>query len=123
MYLFADNESSKFHKQTFWRIFGDIAINNIRENLNNCTICPKCGAKIPLWSKSHICPKNMQGFYVCRDCGKICERINSRQVRCTECQEQHRYDMRHISKAKSKEARKERGRQFTTFLQSHYREM
>ena len=121
-HLFAgDGATKQSHKQTFWRVFGDIAITNIRNNLKDCTICPECGAKIPSWATSHTCPKNIQGFYECIDCGKLCERINSRQQRCPECQEHHRYDLRHISRKRTKKEREERGRQFTSFLQSHYR--
>ena len=117
-----DGAQKQSHKQTFWRIFGDIAIRNIRNNLKDCRICEECGAKIPSWATTHICPKNTQGFYECIDCGKMCERVNSRQQRCAECQEHHRYDLRHITKKKTLQEREERGRQFTTFLRSHYKE-
>ena len=123
-HLFAgDGAAKQSHKQTFWRVFGDMAIANIRNNLKDCTICPECGAKIPSWATSHTCPKNVQGFYECIDCGKLCERTNSRQQRCSECQEHHRYDLRHISRKRSQEEREERGRQFTTFLQSRHKKM
>ena len=123
-HLFADEGSAKSsHKQTFWRIFGDIAIANLRKNLENCSVCMDCGAKIPVWSESHICPKNIQGFYECIDCGKICERTNSRQQRCPDCQEHHRYDLKHINRKKTKKEREERGKQFTTFLLSRSRKM
>lgn len=123
-YLFAgENLSKSSHKQTFWRIFGDIAIRNIRKNLENCTICPDCGAKIPEWATGHTCPKNVQGFYECIDCGKLCERINSRQIRCPECQEHRRHDQINESRKRAQKAREERGRQFTTFLQSRNRRM
>lgn len=119
-YLFTgENVAKGSHKQTFWRIFGDIAIANIRKNLENCSTCNVCGAKIPAWSKSHTCPKSSQGFYECIDCGKVCERTNSRQQRCPECQEHHRYNLRHVTRKKAIQEREERERQFTTFLQSH----
>jgi len=121
-HLFTGEEASKAsHKQTFWRIFGDIAVNNLKANLQNYTVCPDCEAKIPAWAKSHSCPKNTQGFYECIDCGKLCERINSRQQRCASCQEHHRYDLRHIRRKQTQEEKKERDRQFTTFLQYRYR--
>ena len=116
-----ENASKSARKQTFWRIFGDIAVRNIRNNLKDCTICSKCGAKIPSWSTGHTCPKNVQGFYECIDCGKLCERTNSRQQRCPECQEHHRHDIKRLSKKKSRKEREERGRQFTTFLQLRYK--
>lgn len=123
-YLFADDGATKSsHKQTFWRVFGDIAIRNIRENLESCTICSKCGAKIPAWSKSHTCPKSDQGFYVCCDCGKLCERTNSRQLRCPECQEHYRYDRKIINRKNSQKRREEREQQFTSFLQYRYKKM
>lgn len=119
-HLFADDGLAKpSHKQTFWRIFGDMAIENLKRNLENCTICSECGAKIPSWAVSHICPKDAQGFYVCIDCGKLCERINSRQQRCAECQEHHKHDLRKLNRQKTKREKEERGKQFTTFLQSH----
>ena len=123
-HLFAGEGANKSsHKQTFWRIFGDIAVENIRNNINNCTICQKCGARIPTWSATHICPKNNQGFYECKVCGKLCERTNSRQQRCPECQEHHRYDLRHNNRRRNNREREERGRQFTTFLQLRNKEM
>ena len=123
-HLFAGDSSSKqSHKQTFWRIFGDVAIANLKKNLANCTNCPDCGAKIPSWATSHTCSKNAQGFYECIDCGKLCERVNSRQQRCPECQEHHRYDLRHMSRMKSQREREEREARFTSFLQSRCKQM
>lgn len=113
-------EKSSF-KQTYWRIFGDIAIANIRKNLENCIVCERCGAKIPSWATTHNCPKNSQGFYVCVDCGKLCERINSRQCRCPECQDAHRVDMKELRRRKTREEKKEREKQLTSFLQYRYR--
>lgn len=73
------------HKQMFWRVFGQMALDNLRMNLSNCDTCDKCGMKIPSWAFDHQCVKNTRGFFVCLDCGKICERTNSRQYRCPEC--------------------------------------
>lgn len=122
--LFADEGASKSsHKQTFWKIFGDIAVRNIRANLATCTVCSKCGAKIPAWASSHTCPKNTQGFYECIDCGDICERTNSRQVRCTSCQEIYRNHQRHLNRLTKLQRREESRRTFTSFLQSQFKKM
>ena len=43
--------------------------------------------KIPAWSKGHICPKKASGFFECCDCGAWCERTNSKQCRCSSCQD------------------------------------
>ncbi len=121
-YLFTGDEMTKAaHKQTFWRIFGDIAIENLKKNLENCTICEECGAKIPSWAVSHICPKNSQGFYECIDCGKLCARVNSRQQRCQNCQEHHSHDARQIRRKLTKQDREERARKFTSFLEYRFR--
>ena len=87
-YLFAGEGMDKSaHKQMFWRVFGQIALKNLRENLASCDTCPDCGVKIPAWVDNHLCVANTKGFYACSDCGKICERTNSRQCRCEICQE------------------------------------
>lgn len=90
-YLFTgDNLNKSSHKQMYWRIFGNIALEKLKQNLYSCDICPDCGAKIPSWVNNHMCLKNTRGFFECIDCGKICERINSRQCRCETCQTEYR---------------------------------
>ena len=87
-YLFAGEGMNKsVHKQMFWRVFGQIALNNLRKNLSNCDTCQECGIKVPDWVANHNCIKNTKGFYECIDCGKLCERTNARQCRCEGCQE------------------------------------
>ena len=116
-YLFSgENVSKSTHKQTYWKIFGDIAIRNIQENLKSFKTCPLCGAKVPSWTKYHSCPKDTQGFYECNDCGKICRRKNARQCRCDQCQEDYRKEAKRISYYKTKQERKERDGLFTSFL-------
>lgn len=89
-YLFTgDNIDKSSHKQMFWRVFGDMAIKHIKENLQNYTVCDKCNAKIPAWAK-HTCSKDSSGFFACVDCGAICERTGPRQCRCDECSTKHR---------------------------------
>ena len=123
-HLFAgENITKPSHKQMFWKIFGKIALENLKNNLTNCTVCEICGAKIPAWTEHHTCLKNSNGFYECIDCGKMCERQNSRQCRCAECQSNHRMDMKHISRQKTKEERRERAEQFSTFLRSRSTKM
>ena len=90
-YLFAGEGMNKsVHKQMFWRVFGQIALSNLRKNLQNCDICPDCGIKIPDWVENHKCVKNTKGFYECIDCGVMCERINAKQCRCEFCQDVYR---------------------------------
>ena len=123
-FLFSDDGISKqAHKQTFWRIFGEKAVENLRENLEDYSVCSDCGMKIPHWCMTHVCQKNTQGFYECSDCGKMCVRTNSRQQRCSECQEHYRHDLKIIYRKKTQQEREERGKQFTTFLQSRSKKM
>ena len=73
-YLFAGDAASKSaYKQTFWKIFGDIALNNLRENLKDYKVCTNCKMKYPSWVKKHDCTKGQTGFPVCEDCGCIFE--------------------------------------------------
>lgn len=90
-YLFAGENANKVsHKQMFWKLFGEEAEKNIEENLKTYTICDKCGMKIPSWTNSHSCPRNATGFYECCDCGTWCERTNSREIRCADCNAEYR---------------------------------
>lgn len=96
-YLFGGegmNRSS--HKQMFWRVFGSIALEILKENLASCKVCPDCFMRYPKWVKEHACQKNTQGFFECVDCGTMQMRTNSRQCRCPECQEQYRVLQRSI---------------------------
>ena len=91
-YLFAGSNANKMaHKQMFWRVFGDIACEALQQNMQTYTICDKCGMKIPSWVNSHVCPKDVVGFFECCDCGAWCERTNSRQYRCASCQEEYQH--------------------------------
>ena len=86
-FLFAgDGMDKSVHKRMFWRVFGEIALKNIKENLKSADVCTDCGLRVPSWVRNHQCIKNQKGFYACIDCGKMCERINSRQWRCDDCQ-------------------------------------
>lgn len=90
-YLFAGEGMNKSaHKQMFWRVFGDIALENLKQNLANSDTCPDCGISVPSWVKNHQCIKNTKGFYECIDCGKMSERKSASQCRCEDCQEQYR---------------------------------
>lgn len=103
-YLFAGNNANKIaHKRMFWRVFGDIACKALEQNMQTYTVCEKCGMKIPAWGKSHICPKDVVGFFECCDCGAWCERTNSKQCRCASCQEEfHKFQNNLINKKKYK---------------------
>ena len=115
-YLFSpEHEAKVAHKQTFWRIFGNIAIETLKANLANCYTCPLCKAKVPSWVKDHVCITGGHGFYQCIDCGKLCERTNSRQCRCSGCQEDKRKAEQNESKRKR---RKEKAKEecYTSWL-------
>lgn len=74
-------------KQMFWRIFGSVAVENLRNNLQSYTICEKCGAKIPAWAQGkHICPTELKGLMACEVCGRVFVRTSAAQKRCKDCQ-------------------------------------
>ena len=90
-YLFAgENINKSAHKQMFWRIFGEIALDKLKYNLVSADTCPDCYMKVPSWVKNHICVKNTKGFFACTECGTICERKSASQYRCPYCQEVYR---------------------------------
>lgn len=106
-YLFAGEGANKAsHKQMFWRVFGNIALDALKYNIVSCDVCPECGMKIPSWVKNHTCIKNTRGFYQCVDCGAMCERINAKQCRCDMCQKN--YDMLQRSMRAKARRRKQR---------------
>ena len=94
-YLFTgENAGKQNHKQMFWRVFGDIAVNNLEKNIIACRECPDCGMSIPLWGRKHICGQEHRYSVVCQDCGRTVARTNSRQTRCPMCQEKHEKERR-----------------------------
>ena len=89
-YLFTgSNLDKQSHKQMFWRLFGNLAIENLENNLVACRICPKCGVSVPIWSK-HSCGEAQHKMMICNICGKTVPRTNSRQIRCQDCQKEYR---------------------------------
>ena len=84
----AEGKNKAAHKQMFWRVYGDIALRVLKNNLETSDVCNECGTRIPSWVTHHVCDKSSSGFLVCDDCGKLVERNNSRQCRCTACQEE-----------------------------------
>lgn len=118
-YLFAGEGMNKAsHKQMFWRVFGEIALRNLKHNLANCDTCPDCGMKVPNWVNNHNCVKNTKGFYACIDCGIMCERINSKQCRCDYCQDVYKATQRKARQRAKRELAKEYKEQRTTRLLS-----
>lgn len=110
-YLFAgENVDKAAHKQMFWRVYGDIALRCLKQNLISCDKCPDCKARVPAWDTNHTCIKTARGFFECEDCGKAFERTNSRQCRCEACQKKHReivrkdYDSRRYHRQKEEKA-------------------
>ena len=103
-FLFAQPNSGMQHKQMFWRLFGELAVEALTKNLEVAKHCEHCGAMLPIWTEQHDCEKTAMGFYECVDCGKWCERTNGRQCRCEACNEEHRklelMQYKHKSKAK-----------------------
>lgn len=90
-YLFAGSNFQKpVHKQMFWRVYGDIACDILRQNMQNYSECPSCGMKIPAWASVHDCTKVAAGFFACADCGKICRKTGPRQNRCEDCKTKQR---------------------------------
>ena len=113
-----DHLKSASHKRMFWRVFGEIALRNLKNNLEHYTVCKLCGAKIPSWADVHNCPKNTQGFYTCIDCGKQCNRTGPKQKRCDECQEKTKIKNNRKYAALRRQRRLEYEKQCITLLQS-----
>ena len=113
-----DAWKSRAHKKMYWRVFGEIAIENLEANLKNFHVCSYCGAKVPNWAKQHNCPKNDEGFFVCVDCGKQCQRTGSRQNRCDECQRNHRDEAKRLSASRRRERQKEYDEKCIGYLRS-----
>ena len=107
-YLFGgEGMNRSAHKQMFWKVFGEIALRNIKNNLLTCDTCPNCKMRIPSWVKKHTCTKSSQGFYECIDCGTICNRTNGRQCRCQSCQEEYGLLQKRIRMKSSREKSRE----------------
>lgn len=107
-YLFGgEGMNRSAHKQMFWKVFGNIALQILKENLKTCDTCEKCFMRIPAWVTMHTCMTNTQGFMECIDCGKIFERTNSRQYRCEYCQEKHKRLQKQIRSKKYRNEIKE----------------
>lgn len=105
-----DGADKQSHKQMYWRVFGELAVETLQKNLQSCSTCPSCGMKYPAWMTGHICPKQIKGFYTCVDCGNLCQRTYSRQCRCVDCQTAYRNEQKRQwfvehYKAKSKKKR------------------
>lgn len=103
-YLFSGDQLNKnFGKRMYWLLFGDIAVRNLKENLADYTECEYCKMKIPKWVEKHMCVKSVKGFYECIDCGVLCERTNSRQCRCGDCQDKFRKISQRINKRRERQ--------------------
>ncbi len=89
-YLFTGiNMDRVAHKQMYWRIFGEMAVKVLKENLEHCHVCENCGMKVPDWAE-HKCPKTMKGFFQCIECGTVVERKGPKQCRCSDCETKYR---------------------------------
>ena len=122
-FLFAGNAMDKaVHKQMFWRVYGDIALRNIKANLENYKVCEKCNTKYPSWTDEHVCAKETKGFFTCVDCNKRYPQMNSKQRRCEQCQDVYRHLTESIRKKnrynKIKEEKEQRKEQRIGFLAS-----
>ena len=122
-FLFAGKAMDKaVHKQMFWRVYGDIALRNIKANLENYKVCEKCNTKYPSWTDEHVCAKETKGFFTCVDCNKRYPQMNSKQRRCEQCQDVYRHLTESIRKKnrynKIKEEKEQRKEQRIGFLAS-----
>ena len=91
--LFSGKAAGKItHKQSFWMIFGTIAVENIKHNISNSTVCHTCGANIPAFDIDHQCSAGVKGMFVCDMCGKLVPRKGPKQKRCSACQETTRIE-------------------------------
>lgn len=93
-YLFHTKQSKR--KNVFWMCFGDIVLNNLRNNLPKGSVqCKKCGERfVPEVPQQKMCEKCATYHPVgiktlhCIDCGReFCvDARNMKKVRCDECQ-------------------------------------
>lgn len=94
-HLFSDEgQQRNAHKQMFWRVFGSIAVNNIKENICSYSVCNTCQMKIPKWASKHQC-KIDKGFFRCSNCGEIFLKKGHRQFLCSECKDKYRTKTEH----------------------------
>ena len=120
-YLFAgENVDKVAHKQMFWRVYGDIALRNLKHNLVSCDTCPDCKARVPSWDTNHMCAKSGKGFFQCEDCNRLFERLNSKQCRCKECQEEHVKRIKQDYDKTRYRQKKEKRKECTTSLLSRF---
>ena len=120
-YLFAgENVDKVAHKQMFWRIYGDIALKNLKRNLISCDVCPDCRSRVPSWDTNHTCPKSGKGFFTCEDCNRMFERTNSKQCRCEMCQQKHAAQIRKDYEKRRYQKKKEEKKEYTTSLLSRF---
>ena len=85
-----DNIKRSTHKNAFWQIFGDIAVEHLRRNMHSPKSCPVCLARLPKFDVDHTCANHPTGVFKCPDCGEYVVRHNARQVRCPDCQAKYR---------------------------------
>ena len=110
-----ENADKAAHKQTYWRIFGDIAVETLKQNLANSHRCNECKTLIPNWVEEHICIKGGKGFFECVDCHKLFIRKNAAQKRCPGCQEDYRKDRQNETRKRRRKERKD-NECFTSWL-------
>lgn len=101
-----ENKDKAQHKQMFWRVYGKIALDNLKWNLGSYRICNECEMKIPTWVRKHYC-KAENGFFECIVCGAICERKSSKQCRCEKHQNDYKLDQDRKRSAEYYQKRKE----------------
>ena len=118
-FLFADKAVDKaLHKQMFWRVYGEIALRNLKKNLEEYKVCPNCNMKYPVWSETHNCPHDTIGVVTCVDCHAVVPRMNSKQQRCETCQEIYRRTTEQARKKSRYEQLKEEEKKRIGFLVS-----
>ena len=113
-----ENLDKAAHKKMFWRVYGDIALQHLKENLKSYRECDVCGVKYPMWKTSHTCTKPPKGFCDCEVCGKRFRRTGPKQKRCEDCQALYEIDSDNERKKKDYQKKKEEKLQRSTSLVS-----
>lgn len=94
-HLFVGDMAAKpTYKQLFWRIFGEIAVGILQENLHTAVRCKSCNVLQPAWhAPAHEAQCGaggiMKEMYKCIECGTMCIRTNHKQIRCKDCQDRY----------------------------------
>lgn len=111
-YLYSEKNTK--NKEVLWFCYGDIIVNNIRNNIKDkkC-ICPKCGKRFNSTNNKQIYCKDCGYKYVkigtyktikCVDCGEKVKikSTNNRTIRCDNCQRLYNNERKKMNRNKQK---------------------